>query len=100
MESRIASISHAIQLAVAPVFLLTAIATLINVMSGRLSRIVDRRRVLHARLHAVGDENEDDRLELATLDRRRRLVYFSIFFAVLSALLVYLAVRAGSHRRS
>lgn len=90
MESHISDITHAIQLAVAPVFLLTAIATLINVLSSRLSRIVDRRRVVLGRL---GDGQDDDhRRELALLDRRSRMVYFSIFCAVLGALLVCLVV--------
>lgn len=95
MESHIASITHAIQLAVAPVFLLTAIATLINVMSGRLSRIVDRRRVLHNRLQQAGDGTDEDREELIILDDRSRLVYFSILFAVFSALLVCLVVASA-----
>lgn len=43
---------HAIQLSVAPVFLLTAIATLIGVLAGRLGRIIDRARDLEDRLHA------------------------------------------------
>jgi hypothetical protein len=96
MEPQIASITHAIQLAVAPVFLLTAIATLINVLSGRLSRIVDRRRLVHGRLCAPNDDSGgEDRAELAMLDRRSRLVYFAIFAAVLSALLVCLVVVAA-----
>lgn len=96
MEPQIASITHAIQLAVAPVFLLTGIATLINVLSGRLSRIVDRRRLVHGRLCVPPAETiEDDRAELAMLDRRSRLVYFAIFAAVLSALLVCLVVVAA-----
>lgn len=90
MESHISTITHAIQLAVAPVFLLTAIATLINVMSSRLSRIVDRRRVVDARR---SDQTDDDpRSELAHLDQRSQMIYFSIFSAVLSALLVCLVV--------
>ena len=44
--THIANITHAIQLAVAPVFLLTAIATLINVLNARLGRTIDRRRYL------------------------------------------------------
>jgi hypothetical protein len=95
MESQIADISHAIQLAVAPVFLLTALATLINVMNGRLSRIVDRRRVVQARFGEAPNEagaSSGVQDELALLDRRSSLIYFSIFFAVLSALLVCLVV--------
>jgi hypothetical protein len=46
-------ITHAIQLAVAPVFLLSAVATLLGVLTGRLGRAVDRRR--H---HAGGGQDE------------------------------------------
>ena len=37
-------IAHAIQLAIAPVFLLTGIAALLGVMANRLARIIDRAR--------------------------------------------------------
>ena len=51
---------HAIQFAVAPVFLLTAIATLIGVLAGRLGRIIDRARVIEERLHAGTIHSEAD----------------------------------------
>lgn len=96
MESQLTDISHVIQLAVAPVFLLTAIATLINAMNTRLGRIVDRRRVILDRLDlAVAKDSPDMTQELELLRRRSRLVYFAIFGAVLSALLVCMVV-AGS----
>ena len=46
METHITDITHVIQLAVAPVFLLTAIGTLITALNNRLGRVIDRRRVL------------------------------------------------------
>ncbi len=88
-------IAHVIQLAVAPVFLLTAIATLINAMNGRLARIVDRRRVVlerARRCEASDAEREESDWELEQLALRSRLVYQAIFSAVLSALLVCLVV--------
>ena len=45
-------VTHVIQLAIAPVFLLTAVGTMLNVLVSRLSRSVDRRRVLVAALPA------------------------------------------------
>ena len=48
---------NAIQLAVAPVFLLTAIATLIGVLATRLGRIIDRARTLEERLEDGGVRN-------------------------------------------
>ena len=90
METHLTDITRVIQLAVAPVFLLTAIATLINAMNTRLGRIVDRRRVVQTRL--AGGNQPEARAELAELARRTRLVYFSIFCAVFAALLVCLVV--------
>lgn len=90
MEPHLSDITRVIQLAVAPVFLLTAIATLINAMNTRLGRIVDRQRVVQARLH---DSGQPEALtELAALARRTRLVYYSIFCSVFAALLVCLVV--------
>ena len=93
MESNLTDISRVIQLAVAPVFLLTAIATLINALNTRLGRIVDRRRVVQDRLQTrINDQVEAARQEILMLVRRSRLVYYAIFCAVLSALLVCLVV--------
>lgn len=52
------AIPHGIQLAVAPVFLLSAVAGLIGAVAGRLSRIIDRGRVLDDRLRKDTDEPE------------------------------------------
>lgn len=97
MESHIADISRVIQLAVAPVFLLTAIATLVTTLNNRLGRIVDRRRVILERLAAdiPNAETAATNTELATLSRRSRLVYLSIFSAVLGALLICLVVASA-----
>lgn len=92
MEPHLTDISRVIQLAVAPVFLLTAIATLINTLNGRLGRIVDRRRTLFGR---SGEADAAIEAELALLERRSRLVYQAIFYAVLSALLVCLVVASA-----
>ena len=89
MESHLTDISRVIQLAVAPVFLLTAIATLISAMNTRLGRIVDRRRVVQARGNVTDAEAA---AELEQLARRSRLVYLAIFCVVLAALLVCLVV--------
>ena len=96
MQTHLADISNVIQLAIAPVFLLTAIATLINAMNTRLGRIVDRRRVVQNRIDLAGGiVDESCRDEMDHLRRRSRLVYFAMFGIVLSALLVCLVV-AGS----
>lgn len=93
MESHIADITRVIQLAVAPVFLLTAIGTIINALNVRLGRVVDRRRVLNERLRSVdADTAKDAREELSLLARRSKLIYYAIFTAVTAALLVCLVV--------
>jgi hypothetical protein len=86
-------ISHVIQLAIAPVFMLTAIGTVINVLAGRLGRSVDRRRTLVAALPKLGIDVADvARAEVEFEVRRIRLIYHAITMAVLSALLVCLLI--------
>ncbi|MEZ5627305.1 MAG: DUF2721 domain-containing protein [Rhodocyclaceae bacterium] len=94
MPEHLTDLAHAIQLAVAPVFLLTALATLINAMSGRLARVVDRRRVVRRRLQEQTAPDQKDALEreLSLLARRGTQIYQAIFCQVLSALLVCLVV--------
>jgi Protein of unknown function (DUF2721) len=89
MTAEIDEIAHLIQLSVAPVFLLTGVGTLLNVLSGRLARIIDRARVMEQRLetpnplHAGAIVNE-----LRVLERRGRLIYHAIKLSTTSALLV------------
>jgi len=93
METHIADITRAIQLAVAPVFLLTAIGTLITALNNRLGRAVDRRRIVQERLQDAGrGDAAEARRELARLVQRSRLIYFAILAAVAAALLVCLVV--------
>ena len=92
MDPHLTDISRVIQLAVAPVFLLTAIATMINAMNTRLGRVVDRRRVVLERLNGGTDAPADAAEEMELLEHRSRLIYYAMFFAVLSALLVCLVV--------
>src|SRR5215470_18759479 len=96
MESHITEIARVIQLSVAPVFLLTAIGTIIGALNIRLGRVVDRRRVVKDRLHSLDQEAaRDAKDELALLARRSRLIYHAIFAAVTSALLVCLVVASA-----
>ncbi|MGO9380301.1 MAG: DUF2721 domain-containing protein [Dissulfurispiraceae bacterium] len=93
METHITDITHVIQLAVAPVFLLTAIATLITALNTRLGRIVDRRRILQNRLMDLTDaEAEAIETELKRQRHRGKLIYCAIFSAVLGALFICLVV--------
>ncbi len=93
MQPNITDITHVIQLSVAPVFLLTAIATIIMTLNVRLGRIVDRRHVLQDQLRNLsGSEAETIELELQRQRHRGKLIYFSIFSAVLGALLICLVI--------
>lgn len=92
-EAHLFDITRVIQLAIAPVFMLTAVASIINALLGRLGRAVDRRRVVDGLLPAnQGDARADLVDELRLLARRISLVLWSIAFAVLSALLVCLLI--------
>jgi hypothetical protein len=86
-------VTRLIQLAVAPVFLLTAVGTIIGVLSSRLGRVVDRSRALEDRLRQLAPEGQKAvREELNILARRVRLVYGSITLAVVCALFVGLLI--------
>lgn len=67
--------AHGIQLAVAPVFLLTAVSGLIGAVAGRLARIVDRARTIEDRMRGSVDDDLRNRSisELAELRVRARL---------------------------
>ncbi|HUL60127.1 MAG TPA: DUF2721 domain-containing protein [Anaeromyxobacteraceae bacterium] len=85
----LSDVAHTIQLSVAPVFLLTALGTLLAVLSARLGRIVDRARALSERLRAGAPAERDPiRAEIALLLRRRGRVNTAIVFATSAALLV------------
>ena len=92
----VAGITRIIQLAVAPVFLLTAIGTILSALNNRLGRIVDRRRVLEDRLRGKDAEaraaNTEDVQELELLARRISLIYHAIVMAIVCALLICLLV--------
>ena len=93
VDSHVFDITRTIQLAIAPVFLLTAIGTIINVLIGRLARAVDRRRIHEEDLpHYAQDRREGADRELDLLNRRIVLVLWSTALAVLSALLVCLLI--------
>ncbi len=88
--SDVTTVAHAIQLSVAPVFLLTGIGAILSVMTNRLGRIIDRARVLEARFEAANcDEHRDQlRIDLGTLARRARLIGRAINLCTTTALLI------------
>ena len=89
------AVSHGIQLAIAPVFLLTAVAAMIGVVANRLARIIDRARLLEDRIDALGlavgaDASKVSQayVELRELRTRGLLVNASITLLTLCALLI------------
>lgn len=85
--------ARTIQLAIAPVFLLAGIGAFLNVIAGRLARVVDRARFLEG-LHPDAGKEERRRYvaELHTLEKRMTLASRSIYFGTASGLAVCLLV--------
>jgi len=82
-------VQQAIQLSVAPVFLLTGIAGLLGVMANRLARIIDRARAVGKGWGSLDDTAlTSARLEITQLERRRHLASWAINCCTGAALLV------------
>ena len=75
------TVTHSIQLAVAPVFFLTAVAGMIGSVAGRLARIIDRARKLEESLRTLDDHDLIARYlkELHFLRERGRLTIVLLF---------------------
>lgn len=88
------AITHGIQLAIAPVFLLTAVAGMIGAVAGRLARIIDRARMLEERLPADGGAAMAGRAqtELADLRTRGLLANGAIGLLTLCAFMIGLTI--------
>ncbi|MCW5220733.1 DUF2721 domain-containing protein [Verminephrobacter aporrectodeae] len=82
------AITHGIQLAVAPVFLLTAVAGMIGAVASRLARIIDRARVVEDRAGADPELLARAHGELAELRLRGRLANGCIGLLTLCAFLI------------
>lgn len=94
-DSGVTAIAHVIQLAVAPVFLLTGVAALLGVLTSRLGRIIDRARALEERLGVMGDtERASGAADLRALSQRARHINRAIGLCVSCALLVCAVIAA------
>jgi hypothetical protein len=93
-DELLTGLARTIQLAVAPVFLLTALGTLLSVLTTRLGRIIDRARTLSQRRYGPEQKSELDEHnhELATLSRRRILINYAVTSATLAALQVCMLI--------
>jgi hypothetical protein len=86
-------IAQTIQLALAPVFVLVAIGNIMNLLSSRLGRIVDRSRHLQE-LYATtsGVEHDAVVIEIRAIAGRIHLITRAIFLMVLSGLTIGVTV--------
>ena len=89
-----AAVTHGIQLAVAPVFLLTAVSGMIGAVASRLARIIDRARLVEDRARVSSDSDFLDRVEveLRELRTRGRLANGCIALLTTCAFLIGLTV--------
>jgi hypothetical protein len=85
-------IARLIQSSVAPVFLLSGVAATLMVLTNRLSRIVDRARVLEGQLSGSPASAAELHADLAVLARRADYINIAISLATIAALLVALVV--------
>ena len=83
------AVAEAVKLAVAPVFLLTALGSMLGVLTNRIARIVDRARTLEQRIEDAGGQGcEEYREDLAMHGRRASLIQWAVFIL---AMLTFIA---------
>lgn len=94
-DSQVTVIGHVIQLAVAPVFLLTGVSGFLMVLTNRLARIIDRARVLEERLPSASETGQG-RLheELTLLSQRARMINRAVSLCTTCALLICAVIGA------
>lgn len=86
MNIQISDIGHVIQLAIAPVFLLTGVCTMLMVLTNRLARIIDRSRTLEDRLDIGHHDAYMDELDI--LYKRWHLINYAITLSTACGLLI------------
>ena len=87
--STIGVIAHAIQLAIAPAFLLNGIAGLLSMMATRLGRVIDRGRYFEREWDNLDERARDvARREIKFLEQRRRVCSWAINWCTAGAFLV------------
>ena len=89
VAENLTTVAHVIQLAVAPVFLLTGVGAILSVLTGRLGRLVDRFRVLTETTETL-PANQARELEILTV--RAVWVHWAITLCTASALFVAIVI--------
>lgn len=103
IPDNLSSVAHVIQLAVAPVFLLTGVGAILGVLTNRLGRIVDRFRALEERHQLTESRDVPGTLramqalpgvleEIHTLQRRAHLIQWAIGLSTGCALSICLVI--------
>jgi len=82
-------IGHVIELAVAPVFLLTGIGAILSVLTNRLGRSIDRYRALN---DAHESHTPVENLEMSILTKRVQFIHWAISLCTTSALLISMVI--------
>jgi Protein of unknown function (DUF2721) len=90
LDSHVTDIARVIQLAVAPVFLLSGVGVTLTVLTNRLARIIDRARYLQGNPAEI--RKEDNNAELTVLSRRAALIHRAITLSTTCALVVCLVI--------
>lgn len=86
-------IAHTIQLAMAPCFLLTAIGAILNMLTGRLSRVVDRSRWIEQNFTAKDDPRHEHQVnQLRWIDERMRHANRALVLCTISAVLICIVI--------
>lgn len=89
MTTDIINVTHLVQLALTPAFLLSGIGTVLVVLSSRLSRIVDRSHQLNDQIQLSKDkERSGCDAELNILDLRCKTIHKALFFCSIAAFCV------------
>ncbi len=87
--SAIGAIAHAIQLAIAPAFLLNGIAGLLGLMANRLARVIDRGRYFEQKWAGLDETARAvAQREIKFLERRRRVCSWAINWCTAGAFLI------------
>lgn len=94
LATQAADIAHLIQIALTPIFLISAIGVILNVLTNRLARIVDRARTMEKELCRPDyrPDGRDLHGALGILKRRAAYINWAITCITLSALFIALVV--------
>lgn len=92
LPASITNVAHVIQLAVAPVFLLTGVGAILSVLTNRLGRVVDRFRVLEDAVPESAEGRAARSDQMGVMAQRARMIHWAIGLCTGCALLVCVVI--------